>query len=124
MPGVVEVSTHVRKRRRAAECGDRQDPALQAARDRVEMGLMPFVTIKGRRLEYELIAASDAAAPTLVLLHEGLGSLAQWRDFPSRLAQATGCATLVYSRLGYGQSDALAEARSVDYMHFQALATL
>ncbi len=85
---------------------------------------MPFVTIKGHRLEYELIAASDADAPTLILLHEGLGSLAQWRDFPSRLAQATGCATLVYSRLGYGQSDALAQARRVDYMHVEALETL
>jgi pimeloyl-ACP methyl ester carboxylesterase len=88
------------------------------------MGLMPFVTIKGHRLEYQLIAASAAAAPTLILLHEGLGSLAQWRDFPARLAQATGCATLVYSRLGYGQSDALTEARRVDYMHVEALETL
>jgi pimeloyl-ACP methyl ester carboxylesterase len=85
---------------------------------------MPFVTIKGRRLEYELIAASDADAPTLILLHEGLGSLAQWRDFPARLAQATGCATLVYSRLAYGQSDPLTEARRVDYMHVEALETL
>jgi pimeloyl-ACP methyl ester carboxylesterase len=85
---------------------------------------MPFVTIGGRRLEYELIAAGDADAPTLILLHEGLGSLAQWRDFPSHLAQATGCATLVYSRLGYGQSDALAQARRVDYMHVEALETL
>jgi pimeloyl-ACP methyl ester carboxylesterase len=85
---------------------------------------MPFVTVEGRRLEYELIAARDADAPTLILLHEGLGSLAQWRDFPERLAQATGCATLVYSRLGYGQSDALTEARRVDYMHVEALETL
>ena len=85
---------------------------------------MPFVTVEGRRLEYELIAASEADAPTLILLHEGLGSLAQWRDSPSRLAQATGCATLVYSRLGYGRSDALTEVRRVDYMHVEALETL
>ncbi len=88
------------------------------------MGLISFVTIKGRRLEYQLIAASDAKAPTLILLHEGLGSLAQWRDFPARIAEATGCATLVYSRLGYGQSDKLTEARRVDYMHVEALETL
>jgi pimeloyl-ACP methyl ester carboxylesterase len=85
---------------------------------------MPFVTVEGRRLEYQWIAPSEADAPTLILLHEGLGSLAQWRDFPARLAQATGCATLVYSRLGYGQSDPLTEARRVGYMHVEALETL
>jgi pimeloyl-ACP methyl ester carboxylesterase len=85
---------------------------------------MPFVTVRNQRLEYALIPARDAAAPILVLLHEGLGSLALWRDFPARLAAATGAATLVYSRLGYGKSDPLAAPRRVDYMHEEALETL
>ena len=85
---------------------------------------MPFVTVGKRRLEYALIPARSATAPTLLLLHEGLGSLAMWRDFPARLAAATGAATLVYSRLGYGKSDRLAAPRRVDYMHEEALETL
>jgi pimeloyl-ACP methyl ester carboxylesterase len=85
---------------------------------------MPFVAVGGRRLEYEWIAARRPDAPTLIMLHEGLGSLALWRDFPARLAEATGCATLVYSRLGYGQSDKLTAKRSVDYMHEEGLETL
>jgi pimeloyl-ACP methyl ester carboxylesterase len=85
---------------------------------------MPFVTVRDQRLDYELIAARDAAAPTLILLHEGLGSIGQWRDFPTRLAAATGCAALVYSRLGYGRSAPLEQKRRVDYMHVEALEVL
>jgi pimeloyl-ACP methyl ester carboxylesterase len=85
---------------------------------------MPFVTVRDQHLEYALIPARDAAAPTLVLLHEGLGALAMWRDFPARLAAATGGATLVYSRLGYGKSGPLTAPRRVDYMHEEALETL
>lgn len=76
-----------------------------------------FVTAGGHRLEYQLIPAHQINRPTLVLLHEGLGSVAMWRDFPSRLAAATGCRTLVYSRYGYGQSDLLQESFGTDYMH-------
>ncbi len=61
-----------------------------------------------------------ADRPTLVFLHEGLGSIGQWRDFPQRLARLTDCGALVYSRYGYGNSDVLAEARSVEYMHVEA----
>ncbi len=64
------------------------------------------------------------ARPTLVLLHEGLGSVAMWRDFPGRLAHATGCDALVYSRYGYGDSDPLTAPREVRYMHDEALVTL
>jgi len=60
----------------------------------------------------------------LVFLHEGLGSTALWKDFPRRVVKATGCAALVYSRYGYGKSDPLREARTVDYMHREALETL
>ena len=78
----------------------------------------------GRDLEYQLIPAHQINRPTLVLLHEGLGSVAMWRDFPARLAAATGCRTLVYSRYGYGQSDLLQEAFGTDYMHREARETL
>lgn len=61
-----------------------------------------------------------ADRPTLVFLHEGLGSIGQWRDFPQRLARLTDCGALVYSRYGYGNSDVLAEARGVEYMHVEA----
>jgi pimeloyl-ACP methyl ester carboxylesterase len=88
------------------------------------MSAMPFLTVDRVRLEYQLIAAPEPGAPTLVLLHEGLGSVALWRDFPARLAAATGCATLVYSRLGYGGSDRLERPRAVRYMHDEALVTL
>jgi len=60
--------------------------------------------------------------PTLVFLHEGLGSVAQWRDFPERLAQACGLPAFVYSRANYGQSSATAPLpRPVRYMHDEAL---
>ena len=86
---------------------------------------MPFVTAAGHKLEYELIQAADESKPTLVFLHEGLGSMRQWRDFPLRVARATGCAALVYSRYGYGHSDVLEEPRrSVRFMHEEALEAL
>ena len=84
---------------------------------------MPFLTAGGHRLEYKRIdGARDR--PTLILFHEGLGSIAMWRDFPAKLAQATGCPAIVYSRYGYGRSDALSSPRGVDYMHREALHTL
>jgi len=85
---------------------------------------MAIVDAGGHRLEYERIDVGGAARPTLVLLHEGLGSVAMWRDFPGRLAHATGCDALVYSRYGYGDSDPLTAPRGVRYMHDEALVTL
>ncbi|HZS82413.1 MAG TPA: alpha/beta hydrolase [Stellaceae bacterium] len=85
---------------------------------------MPFVAIGGCRLEYEWIAETRPGVPTLVFLHEGLGSVALWRDFPAKLAAATGAAALVYSRRGYGSSDALEAPHAVDYMHREALEVL
>ncbi len=85
---------------------------------------MPFVDIRGHRLEYERIDVGGKARPALVLLHEGLGSVAMWRDFPGRLAHATGCDTLVYSRYGYGRSARLDAPRGVRYMHDEALLAL
>lgn len=83
-----------------------------------------FARVGCRNLEYQLIPAHQINRPTLVLLHEGLGSVAMWRDFPARLAAATGCRTLVYSRYGYGQSDLLQEAFGIDYMHREGYETL
>ena len=60
----------------------------------------------------------------LVLLHEGLGCLALWRDFPARLAAATGCSVFAYSRAGYGQSDPCALPRPLDYMTDEAVTVL
>lgn len=85
---------------------------------------MNFITIQGRRIEYELIHAAVADAPRIVFLHEGLGSIAMWRDFPSRVAHATGCNALVYSRYGYGQSDPLTAPHTTHFMHDEALKAL
>lgn len=60
----------------------------------------------------------------MVFLHEGLGSVSLWRDFPQRVADATGCEAVVYSRYGYGGSEPLAEERTARYMHQEALESL
>jgi pimeloyl-ACP methyl ester carboxylesterase len=76
-------------------------------------------TAAGHALEVQWIEGKD---PTLVFLHEGLGSIRQWRDFPEKVARATGCRALLYDRYGYGKSDVLREARvGVEFMHDGAL---
>jgi pimeloyl-ACP methyl ester carboxylesterase len=82
------------------------------------------VRIAGHTLEIVHTRATRAGAPTLVFLHEGLGSVALWRDFPARLAARTGFGTLVYSRYGNGFSDVLDAPRDVTYMHDEALVVL
>jgi pimeloyl-ACP methyl ester carboxylesterase len=84
---------------------------------------MAFVTVAGRRIEYVRMEGR-AGRPALVFLHEGLGSVAMWKDFPARVAEATACETIVYSRAGYGQSDRIVGARPVTYMHDEALVDL
>jgi pimeloyl-ACP methyl ester carboxylesterase len=84
---------------------------------------MSFISVQGHRLEFEFSRAGPVA-PVIVFLHEGLGSLAMWRDFPRRIVQATGCDALVYSRFGYGQSDPIAAPRRADFMHEEALKSL
>ncbi len=83
-----------------------------------------FVEIdwRGRRVSIEHEWIGNAAGPLVVFLHEGLGSLAMWRDFPARLCAATGTRGLVYSRPGYGRSTPRApeEAWDLDFMHRQA----
>ena len=87
------------------------------------VGQPETIRIQGRNLEI-LRIAGDPALPVLVFLHEGLGSISHWRDFPARVAAATGCPVMIYSRYGSGNSDVLAEPRTVRYMHDEALATL
>jgi pimeloyl-ACP methyl ester carboxylesterase len=82
------------------------------------------VTVQGRTLEVHHIPSINAQAPELVLLHEGLGSVSHWKDFPARVASSTGCPVTVYSRYGSGHSEPLTEARPVTYMHDEALRML
>lgn len=77
------------------------------------------VVVDGKRLETLRLAARDSAAPTIVMLHEGLGSIALWRDFPHALAECTGCGVLVYSRYGHGNSDKQLQKRPVSFMHHE-----
>lgn len=77
------------------------------------------VIVDSKRLETLWIEAHDHTGPTIVMLHEGLGSIALWRDFPQQLAAHIGCAVLVYSRYGHGNSDKLMEKRPVDFMHHE-----
>jgi pimeloyl-ACP methyl ester carboxylesterase len=79
-----------------------------------------YVRAGAYQLEYLWHGPPPEAAPTLVFLHEGLGCSAMWRDFPLRVAQATGCGVLVYSRAGYGNSEAILLPRPVRYMHDEA----
>jgi pimeloyl-ACP methyl ester carboxylesterase len=82
------------------------------------------VEVAGHRLETLDLPATRARRPPLLLLHEGLGSVSQWRDFPLRLAAATGCRTVAYSRLGHGRSTPLPAAHDPRFMHREALETL
>ena len=73
-----------------------------------------------QQLEYRFIGPQPAAAPTLVLLHEGLGCVGLWGDFPDKLATATKCGVFVYSRAGYGASSTIKLPRPLTYMHHEA----
>ena len=76
------------------------------------------------RLETGWWGPEPDAAPTIVLLHEGLGSLGLWRDFPARLAAATGWGVFAWSRFGYGGSDPVALPRPLDYLQREATGVL
>src|SRR4029453_4942893 len=89
-------------------------------------GLAPTGTLRigASDLEYRMIGPAPNEAPTIVMLHEGLGSVGQWGDFPERLQAATGAGVFVYSRAGYGNSTPVALPRPLDYMHIEALEIL
>lgn len=89
------------------------------------------VIVDGKRLETLWIDPNSTNAgmsvspepnvdrPVIVMLHEGLGSVAMWKEFPHRVAAATGCRVLAYSRYGHGSSERLAEARAMNFMHHE-----
>jgi pimeloyl-ACP methyl ester carboxylesterase len=104
---------------RPAGAAGRRVPAGSGPR-----GVPQFLDMGDHRLEYAWHGPAPAEAPTLVFLHEGLGSVSTWRDFPARLARAAGCGALVYSRRGYGGSDPAPLPRSVRFMHEEAMVTL
>src|SRR5258705_13653473 len=85
---------------------------------------MSYLTVDDKKIEYEWLGPAPADAPTLVFLHEGLGSAAMWRDFPRRVVEATACGALVYSRAGYGKSDSIELPRPDRFMHDVVLITL
>ncbi|MBS2014798.1 MAG: alpha/beta hydrolase [Deltaproteobacteria bacterium] len=83
------------------------------------------VVVGGVGLEVEWIEPSGAArSPVVVFLHEGLGSISAWRDFPARVAAAAGLRAMVYSRAGYGGSDTTSLPRPLDYMQREAIDVL
>ncbi|HBN31780.1 MAG TPA: alpha/beta hydrolase [Rhodobacteraceae bacterium] len=87
-------------------------------------GASQMVNVAGAALEIRVWGPPPDASPTLVLLHEGLGSVSLWRDIPETLALMTGCGVLAYSRAGYGQSDPVILPRQIDYMTREALDVL
>ncbi len=78
------------------------------------------IVVAASRLETGWWGPPPSVAPTLVLLHEGLGSVALWRGFPAALAAATGLGVFAYSRAGYGRSDPVPLPRPLSYMHAEA----
>jgi len=83
-----------------------------------------FLTIGPQQLEYRFVGPRPEQAPTLVLLHEGLGCVGLWNDFPDKLSAATGTGVFVYSRAGYGKSSTVRLPRPLSYMHDEARETL
>jgi pimeloyl-ACP methyl ester carboxylesterase len=83
-------------------------------------GVATNVFADGKRLEAVAHGPPPDQAPTIVALHEGLGCVALWRDFPQRVAAATGHGVFAYSRAGYGASDPVDLPRPLDYMSREA----
>ena len=80
--------------------------------------------MKNGRIEYLFHKVKRPEAPVIVMLHEGLGTLSLWRDFPKKLSSLLNCSVLVYSRHGYGYSDFINEEFDTQYMHREALSIL
>jgi pimeloyl-ACP methyl ester carboxylesterase len=89
-----------------------------------ELADQGFLDLGDMRLEYRMFGPYPDAAPTLVLLHEGLGSVAVWNSFPQELAAATGAGVFAYSRAGYGRSSLSKLPRPVSFMHDEAIEVL
>ena len=87
-----------------------------------------YVVASGHRLRVRKLSHPDSdgesSQPTLVFLHEGLGSIEMWHDFPTILAETTACDCLIYDRWGHGRSDPLDVKRTLGYVHGEALDSL
>ncbi len=77
--------------------------------------------VHNQRIEVEWHCLGDSSKPTLVFLHEGLGCISLWKEFPSTLSQMTQCNAFVFSRPGYGKSDPCILPRKINFMHTQAI---
>jgi pimeloyl-ACP methyl ester carboxylesterase len=84
----------------------------------------PNIVVAGRRIEAEWHGPGPDQAPTLVLLHEGLGCVGMWREIPRALAERTGYGVLTYSRPGYGRSDPAPRPGALNYMDEEAFEVL
>jgi len=85
-----------------------------------QTGRQIFLEVEGKRLEARCWGPAPAQAPTIVLLHEGLGSVAIWRDLPEALVASTGCGVFAWSRAGYGASDGRALPWPLDFLEQEA----
>src|SRR4051812_36629558 len=103
------------RRRASAACGARSGWERSGYGEAVEVG--------GRRIE-TLDLPGDVGRRPLVLLHEGLGSVGLWRDFPQRLAEATGRRVIAFSRFGHGRSEPPPASRTPAFFHDEALEVL
>src|SRR5271156_5039426 len=83
-----------------------------------------FLDVAPLRLEYRMIGPRPDAAPTIVMLHEGLGSVGLWNSFPDAIAKATGAGVFVYSRAGYGKSPAGKLPRTTSFLNEEACEVL
>ena len=83
-----------------------------------------FLDLGAMRLEYRMIGPRPNAAPAIVMLHEGLGSVGLWGAFPDKLAAATGAGVFVYSREGYGRSSPAKLPRPLSFMNDEAFNVL
>lgn len=81
-----------------------------------------IITIKNDRLHYQWLKHREGKVqfPVIIMLHEGLGSIPQWKDFPEKVARLTGLDILLYERTGYGQSSPLIDKREIDYLQIEA----
>ncbi|MEZ5801044.1 MAG: hypothetical protein R3D29_12020 [Nitratireductor sp.] len=91
---------------------------------RWDSGTAGWIEIRGKKLEAIAHGPPPGAAPTIVMLHEGLGCLELWRDFPQRLAEMTGMGVFAWSRAGYGKSAPVELPRPLDYMTREAMEML
>jgi pimeloyl-ACP methyl ester carboxylesterase len=90
---------------------------------------METIQVNGAGIEVQRLPGSAGGRAPVIFLHEGLGSVAMWRDWPAQVCADTGRAGIVYSRRGYGRSDPVPDVRGAgrlapDYMHREALEVL